>query len=88
MSRLPGLRLLRPDAGRVPEPEQYGLVAVRQMGRSSFVATCGGVAKSSAPPMRSVSTFDVLTRLYSSSAGVAGQVSANLPPPQMKSVPG
>ena len=32
-------------------------------GRSSFVAFCGGVAKSSSPPTSSVSTFDVRTRL-------------------------
>ena len=56
-------------------------------GRSSFVAFCGGVAKSSSPPTSSVSTFDVRTRSYSRVAG-PGQASTSCPPNQLKSVPG
>ena len=55
-------------------------------GRSSSVAACGGVAKSSSPPMRSVSTFDARTVLYSSSSAIAGQESASRPPPQVNAV--
>ena len=53
-----------------------------------MVATWGGVAKSSVPPIKSVSTFDVRTWLYSFSVGLAGQACVRPPPPKRKSVPG
>ena len=52
------------------------------------MAICGGVAKSSAPPISSVLTFEVRTRSYSFSLALAGHASASSPPPQMKRVPG
>jgi hypothetical protein len=57
-------------------------------GRSSRVAFCGGVAASSLPPIRSVSTFESWTRVYSVSSGPAGHASKRRPPAVRKSVPG
>ena len=70
ISRRAGFRLL---ASRTlvecPNPGSTTWWPFGRYGRSSFVATCGGVAKSSSPPIRSVSTFEVRMRLYSSSSG-------------------
>ena len=52
------------------------------------MAHCGGAAKSSRPPTRSVSTFEFRTRLYSFSSGFAGHASRMRPPAQIRSVPG
>ncbi len=57
-------------------------------GSSSLVAFDGRVAKSSVPPIRSVSTFEVRTRLYSLSLAFAGHALSMRPPAQMNSVAG
>jgi hypothetical protein len=53
-----GCWLIVPEAGRVPEPRQHHLVAVRQIRKELLTAICGGVEKSRSPPMRRVSTSD------------------------------
>ena len=73
----------------VPECPNPGRTTWRPFGRcrrGSSVAACGGVAKSSSPPMRSVSTFDARTMLYSSSSATAGQESPSRPFPQLNVV--
>ena len=52
------------------------------------MAFCGGVAKSRLPPIKSVSTFESWTRVYSFSSGLAGHESSRRPPAQINSVPG
>ena len=57
-------------------------------GSSSRVPFWGGVATSSLPPIRSVSTFESWTRVYWFSSGLAGHESKSRPPAVRKSVPG
>ena len=74
---------------KVPECPNPGRTTSRPFGRcgsSSSVAACGGVAKSSSPPMRSVSTFDARTRAVLVLVRLAGQASASRPPPQVNAV--
>ena len=83
-----GVRFVGPEVVCVAELRQHDLMPVWEMGSSSRVAFCGGVAKSSWPPISSVATFESRTREYSFSSGFAGQASSSRPPAQSSSVPG
>ena len=72
----------------MPDIRQHDLLAVRQVGKQLAVAFWGGVATSSLPPIRSVSTLEFWTRVYWFSSGLAGQESKSRPPAVRNSVPG
>ena len=58
------LRLVAPEVGRVSELGQHDLVAVRQMRQELVGRRLRGRRTVEVPPIRSVGTFDVCTRLY------------------------
>ena len=81
-------RLIRPEVVGVTDLRQHDLATVREMGRSSRCAICGGVAKSSSPPISRVGTRESRTVVYWFSSGFAGHASSSRPPAQTRSVPG